>query len=86
MLDCHKEGEGQQYIRAILNDALLPLGESQGCPPSALKDGMCPLDKFIDNFEKKAVNAADYQQSCFGDTVESDAKETAIKISEALPF
>lgn len=84
MLDCHIEGESQQYVRAILNDALLPLDERQGCPSSALKDGMCLLDKFINNFEKNAIEAANYQQACFGNTTDANIKATALEISEAI--
>lgn len=65
VLDCHNEGTTERYIRALLNDALLPLGQGQGCPASALKDGLCPLDKFVKHFEINAVEAANYQHACF---------------------
>jgi hypothetical protein len=61
-----REGAEQHYIRVILNDALLPLGQDQGCPSSSLKDGLCPLRDFIDHFEKVSVPAANYQEACFG--------------------
>lgn len=60
-------GDGKrQYVRTFLNDALLPMSHEQGCVGhDSMRDGLCPLDKFIEHFEQVSVPAANYQQACF---------------------
>jgi hypothetical protein len=56
---------GQRYIRAILNDALVPLDQAQGCS-SALPNGSCLLSDFVDYQSANAVQAANFDKACFG--------------------
>ncbi|UZJ55137.1 hypothetical protein CBS101457_004457 [Exobasidium rhododendri] len=66
-LSCNEDGVEQSYVRTILNDALLPLGQDQGCSYRPSNDGLCLLTEFVDHVEKLSVPAAKYQEVCFGD-------------------
>lgn len=57
--------EPQQYIRTVLNDAVVPMNEDQGCTPSA--DGLCLLSDFVKYQQESAVQAANFDYACFGD-------------------
>lgn len=53
-----------QYIRTILNDAVIPMNEAQGCPSS--DNGLCPLSDFINYQQTYALEAANFNKTCFG--------------------
>ncbi|UZJ55613.1 hypothetical protein CBS101457_004933 [Exobasidium rhododendri] len=53
-----------QYIRTVLNDAVVPLNEGQGCTPSA--NGLCLLSDFVTYQQTYAVAAANFNKTCFG--------------------
>lgn len=53
-----------QYIRTILNDAVIPMDKGQGCPSTT--DGLCPLDDFVTYQQNHAVEAANFNVACFG--------------------
>lgn len=58
-----------QYIRAILNEAIIPLSSAQGCAlPRA--DGLCPLSEFVNHASQKASEAANFDYACFGNLTE----------------
>lgn len=59
--DC---GGGQKVIRTLLNDALVPMNEAQGCSPVA--NGTCPLDDFVRFQSQNAEPAANFVKACFG--------------------
>lgn len=54
-----------QYIRTVLNDAVVPMNEDQGCKPS--DDGLCLLSDFVKYQQENAPKAANFDYACFGD-------------------
>lgn len=76
VLECSDaDGEGnEQYVRAILNDALLPMSSAQSCSGRRSQhDGLCLLDKFIKAIEKQSLPAADYAAACFNAPFATDS-------------
>ncbi|PWN53070.1 phosphoglycerate mutase-like protein [Violaceomyces palustris] len=63
IIDCQPEGE--KYIRTILNEAIVPMDEGQGCDPPR-KDGLCSLQQFIDHQKATAYQAANFDLACYG--------------------
>ena len=53
-----------QYLRTVLNDAVVPLNGAQGCAGS--KNGLCPLKNFVGYQQKYALEAANFDKACFG--------------------
>jgi len=52
------------FIRTILNDAVIPMNEAQGCPSVA--NGLCPLSNFTTYQSTYALEAANFNKTCFG--------------------
>ncbi|KDN39314.1 phosphoglycerate mutase-like protein [Tilletiaria anomala UBC 951] len=57
-------GNSTQIIRTILNDALIPMNEAQGCTPRS--DGSCLLSEFVQFQQATAYKAANFDFACFG--------------------
>ena len=64
-----------QYIRIILNDAVVALTGISGCPTQ--KDGLCPIETFV-RAQERLVHGSDWDWTCHGNwTVpEGDAWRT----------
>lgn len=58
------ECEGEQYIRILNNEAIIPLNEDQGCPRRP--DGMCPLGDFVKHQRRYAYRDSNFDYVCFG--------------------
>lgn len=58
------DGKNETIIRTLLNDALIPFTEAQGCTPRA--DGACLLDEFVQYQEEHLLPAANFDFACFG--------------------
>lgn len=57
--------KNETIVRTVLNDALIPMTEAQGCTPRA--DGACLFEEFV-NFQRQyMVPAANYAKACAGD-------------------
>lgn len=57
-------GLTQSVIRTLLNDALVPMSEAQGCTPRP--DGGCLLHEFVTYQQNTLLEAANFDQACFG--------------------
>ena len=60
-------------IRVIINDAVSPLTSISGCAPQ--KDGMCPLDAFV-QAQKRRIAEAEWVYDCHGDWTIPEGWET----------
>lgn len=59
------QGEkNETIIRTVLNDALIPFTEAQGCTPRA--DGACLLEEFVKYQQDHLLSAANFDFACFG--------------------
>ncbi|PWN34218.1 phosphoglycerate mutase-like protein [Meira miltonrushii] len=58
------KGSDEKIIRTILNDALVPMDEGQGCAGHA--NGTCNLNDFIKYQNENAYKAANFDTACFG--------------------
>ncbi|EPQ30302.1 uncharacterized protein PFL1_02418 [Pseudozyma flocculosa PF-1] len=56
--------EAGRYIRTVLNDAVVPLDDNQGCQPN--DHGLCKLDDFVRYQQQNAEKAANFDKACFG--------------------
>lgn len=66
MATCDWGGDqNETIVRTLLNDALIPMTEDQGCTPRA--DGACLLDEFVEYQRQYMVPAANYAKACAGD-------------------
>lgn len=55
--------DSKRYIRAKLNEAVIPFSEAQGCPEGK---ALCPFEDFV-NFQKTyAYKDANFDKACFG--------------------
>lgn len=59
------ECSGESYIRTLINEAVIPMDEGQGCK-EARADGLCGLDDFVKYQQKYALEAANFNKTCFG--------------------
>lgn len=57
--------DGEQYLRTLLNDALIPMSSAQGCSTQR-EDGMCKLSEFVAYQQETAYKAANFDVACFG--------------------
>ncbi|WFD01576.1 hypothetical protein MOBT1_000246 [Malassezia obtusa] len=64
VLDCDGDNDSNQYIRAKINDAVIPLNENQGCEKR--DDGLCKLHDFIQYLKKHAYKSSHFDVACFG--------------------
>ena len=64
VLDCNQDQNSTQYIRAKLNEAVVPLDGSQGC--QARPDGLCKLNDFVQNLQQHAYKSSHFDVACFG--------------------
>lgn len=58
VMECGEE----EYIRAKLNDAIVPLDSNQGC--EGREDGLCKLDDYIGYLDKHAFQDSNYNFLC----------------------
>ncbi|CEH13776.1 Multiple inositol polyphosphate phosphatase [Ceraceosorus bombacis] len=69
VLQCaaHKKGGApEKYIRAVLNDAVLPMGAEQGCTDSRPNPTLCKLNDFLSFQYDHAIQAANFDAACRG--------------------
>lgn len=64
VLDCDNEELDGHYIRAKINEAVIPLNENQGCEKR--EDGLCKLKDFLSHQKKYAYKDAKFHKACFG--------------------
>jgi len=62
VMECDSEDGSTDYIRAKLNDAVVPLGGEQGC--EGRKDGLCKLDDYMGFLEHRAYSMTNYDLLC----------------------
>lgn len=63
VIDC-AENTTTTYLRAKINEAVIPMGHDQGC--EVRPDGLCKLDDFFSHQQKNAYKDAKYDLVCFG--------------------
>ena len=51
------------YVRTVLNEAIVPMDEGQGCKEKR-DDGLCKLDDFLQFQRDNAVKAANFDYAC----------------------
>ena len=65
VMDCKDETNNTSpYIRAKINEAVIPLNEDQGC--TARPDGLCKLSDFWSHQWQNAPKDAKFNLICFG--------------------
>ncbi|KAG0144274.1 hypothetical protein CROQUDRAFT_660242 [Cronartium quercuum f. sp. fusiforme G11] len=64
VLSCPVNGTSQNFVRIILNDAVVPLNGLGNCG-SDQKWGLCRIENFISSL-KIRVNEIDFKKACFG--------------------
>ena len=64
VMDCDENNSTTQYIRAKLNEAVVPLNQDQGCEKRP--DGLCKLNDFIKYQNDTAFKASKFDLFCFG--------------------
>ena len=62
VMECDENGDKSEYIRAKLNDAVVPLDGNQGC--ESRLDGLCRLDNYISHLEKHAFQDSNFDFLC----------------------
>lgn len=55
-----------EYIRTVLNDAIVPMGADVGCTSATPNPTLCLLDEFVAYQNSTAVAAANFDKACFG--------------------
>lgn len=60
----HCSYDDKTYVRSLINEAIIPMDEDQGCSPRP--DGLCLLDDFVKHQQKHAVKDANFDYACFG--------------------
>ncbi|ETS64460.1 hypothetical protein PaG_00917 [Moesziomyces aphidis] len=53
----------QQYVRTLLNEAVIPYSEAQGCPEGK---ALCPMADFVKFQQTHAYKDANFNKACFG--------------------
>ncbi|KAA1474843.1 phosphoglycerate mutase-like protein [Dentipellis sp. KUC8613] len=64
LLSCNAQGENDEHIRIIINDAVAPLTGIDGCPSDS--EGKCPVSTFV-AAQKKIIQKTDWNWACYGD-------------------
>ncbi|WFD42840.1 hypothetical protein MPSI1_001490 [Malassezia psittaci] len=64
VLDCDSDQLKGNYLRAKINEAVIPLDKDQGC--EARPDGLCKLESFYQYQLKHAYKDSKYNKVCFG--------------------
>lgn len=62
VMECDENGDKSEYIRAKLNDAVVPLDGNQGC--ESRLDGLCRLDNYLSHLEKHAFQNSNFDFLC----------------------
>ena len=64
VMDCDENNNSTQYIRAKVNEAVVPLNQDQGC--KSRPDGLCKLNDFIGTLQAHAYKDSHFDVACFG--------------------
>ncbi|WFD43224.1 hypothetical protein MPSI1_001881 [Malassezia psittaci] len=64
VMDCRSDELKGHYLRAKINEAVVPLDKDQGCNPR--RDGLCKLENFYQYQLKNAYKHSNYNKACFG--------------------
>ncbi|WFD24809.1 hypothetical protein MEQU1_003514 [Malassezia equina] len=62
VMECDDDNGSTDYIRAKLNDAVVPLDGNQGC--EGRPDGLCKLDDYVGFLEHHAYSMTNYDLLC----------------------
>lgn len=54
-----------EYIRTLINEAVIPMDRGQGCKHPR-KDGLCRLEDFVQYQQENALKDSNFEYACFG--------------------